>query len=164
MFEIYTDGSCSGNGEEKNFGGMGVVLVKDDKILKEYSIPDYDTTNNRTEMKAVIFAIEIAKILNRKRPQEIIIYSDSMYVVQTVNQWMFNWAPKGWRKADNKEPENLDLVKTLYKLMQFERAIKVVKIKGHSGHKFNELADDLATQGTEKAKANSQEGDCTVND
>ena len=50
MIELYTDGSCSGNGEEKNFGGMGIVLVKDGKVVKEYSIADFDTTNNRAEM------------------------------------------------------------------------------------------------------------------
>ena len=152
MFELYVDGSCSGNGEEENFGGMGIVLVKNGTLIKEYSIKDFNTTNNRTEMKAVIYAINIAKILNKNNPQEIIIYSDSMYVVQTVNQWMFNWASKGWKKADNKEPENLDLVKTLYQLMQFERAIKVKKIKGHNGHEFNEMADNLATRATQKAK------------
>ena len=112
MIEIYVDGSCSGNGEEKNFGGMGIVLVKDGKVVKEYSIADFNTTNNRAEMKAVIYAINIAKILNKTDPREILIYSDSAYVVQTVNQWMFNWASKGWKKADNKEPENLDLVKS----------------------------------------------------
>ena len=152
MIELYVDGSCSGNGEKENFGGMGIVLVKNGKPMKEYSIKDFNTTNNRTEMKAVIYAINIAKILNKNNPQEIIIYSDSMYVVQTVNQWMFNWASKGWKKADNKEPENLDLVKILYQLMQFERAIKVKKIKGHNGHEFNEMADDLATRATQKAK------------
>ena len=157
MFEIYVDGSCSGNGEKENFGGIGVVLVKDNKVIKEYSKPVFNTTNNRAELKAVIFAIQIAKILNRYVPREILIYSDSAYVVQTVNKWMFNWASKGWKKADNKEPENLDLVKTLYQLMQFERAIKVVKIKGHNGHEFNELADDLATRGTKKAKEKGNE-------
>lgn len=157
MFELYTDGSCSGNGEKENFGGIGVVLVKDNKVIKEYSKPVFNTTNNRTEMKAVILAIQIAKVLNRNVPQEIIIYSDSMYVVQTVNNWMFNWASKGWKKADKKEPENLDLVQTLYQLMQFERAIKVEKIKGHNGHEFNELADDLATRGTKKAKEEGNE-------
>ena len=157
MFEIYVDGSCSGNGEKENFGGIGVVLVKNNKVIKEYSKPVFNTTNNRAELKAVIFAIQIAKILNRHVPREILIYSDSAYVVQTVNKWMFNWASKGWKKADNKEPENLDLVKTLYQLMQFERAIKVVKIKGHNGHEFNELADDLATRGTKKAKEKGNE-------
>jgi len=152
LFTLYTDGSCSGNGEKENFGGIGVVLVKDNKVVKEYSKPIFNTTNNRAEMKAVILAIQIAKILNKNVPREILIYSDSAYVVQTANKWMFNWASKGWKKADNKEPENLDLVKSLYQLMQFERAIKIVKIKGHNGHEFNELADDLATRATEEAK------------
>lgn len=152
MIEIFTDGSCSGNGEKENFGGMGVVLVSNGKIVKEFSLMDRNTTNNRTEMKAIIFAIQIARQINEDIPKEIIIHSDSSYCVQTINQWMYSWASKGWKKGDNKEPENLDLVKILYEMMQFERAIKVVKIKGHNGHEFNERADTLATAGTEMAK------------
>lgn len=158
MFELYVDGSCSNNGDEENFGGLGIVLVKNNKTVKEYSIPEFNTTNNRTEMKAVIYAINIAKILNKNTPREIIIYSDSNYVVQTINSWMHGWASRGWKKSDNKEPENLDLVKILYEEMKFERAIKVKKIKGHAGHEFNELADDLAKEGTEKAKEERPHG------
>lgn len=154
MFEIYVDGSCSGNGEDKNFGGMGVVVVANDKIVKEYSISDTNTTNNRAELKAIIYAMQVAKILNKKVPREILIHSDSAYCVNLINNWMYNWASKGWKKSDNKEPENLDLVKACYNLMQFERAIKVVKIKGHAGHEFNERADELATAATERAKQN----------
>lgn len=152
MFTLYTDGSCSGNGEKINYGGMGIVLVKDNEIVKEYSIPSLDTTNNRMEMSAIIYAINIAKILNKNDRREIIIYSDSSYCVQTINQWMYSWVVKGWTKADKKEPENLDLIKELYRLMQFERAIKVQKIKGHVGDIFNERADKLATSATAKAK------------
>lgn len=155
MFTLYVDGSCSGNGNKENFGGMGIVLVKDDKeIVKEYSIPAVDTTNNRMEMSAIIYAIGIAKILNKSDPREIIIYSDSSYCVELINKWMYSWVVKGWKKSDKKTPENLDLVKELYRLMQFERAIKVQKIKGHNGDEFNERADYLATSATEKAKLN----------
>lgn len=152
MYSLYTDGSCSGNGEKINYGGMGIVLVKNGVAVKDYSISATNTTNNRMEMSALIYAIRIAKILNSKQVREIKIYSDSSYCVQTANNWMFSWASKGWRKADKKEPENLDLVQELYELMNFERAIKIEKIKGHNGHEFNERADYLATQGTEKAK------------
>lgn len=152
MFTLYTDGSCSGNGEKENFGGMGIVLVKDNKVVKDYSIPAFNTTNNRMEMSAIIYAINIAKILNKNDKREIIIYSDSSYCVETINKWMYSWVVKDWKKADKKTPENIDLVQELYKLMQFERAIKVKKIKGHNGHEFNERADELATRATEKAK------------
>ena len=130
MFEIYVDGSCSGNGKKENFGGMGVVVVKQGQIVKEYCIKDTNTTNNRAELKAIIYAIQIAKILNKETPRELLIHSDSAYCANLINQWMFSWSSKGWIKGDGKEPENLDLVKTLYELMQYERAIKIVKIKG----------------------------------
>lgn len=152
MFELFTDGSCSLNGQKENFGGMGIVLTKGGVVVKDYSIPATDTTNNRMEMSAIIFAIKVAKILNKRDKREIIIYSDSSYCVDTINKWMYSWVLKGWKKADKKEPQNLDLIKELYNLMQFERAIKIMKIKGHNGHEFNERADSLATAGTARAK------------
>ena len=57
--------------KSENLGGIGVVLVKDNKVVKEYSIPVFNTTNNRAELQAVIFAIQIAKILNKTNPREI---------------------------------------------------------------------------------------------
>ena len=58
---------------------------------------------------------------------------------------MYGWANKGWVKSDNKIPENLDLIKTIYNLIQSGNKINLFKIKGHRGIAGNELADDLAT-------------------
>lgn len=58
---------------------------------------------------------------------------------------MFNWANKGWLKSDNKPPENLDIFKAYYALYELGYRIDLRKIKGHNGHKYNELADKLAT-------------------
>lgn len=149
MISIYTDGSCSGNGSKNNFGGYGVVVTINNKIIKQYSIGKKNTTNNEMELEAILYAIKFAKILNKNSPKEVIIYSDSAYCVNSINVWMDGWASNGWiKKSDKKPPENLLIMQELYKLMQFERNIKVVKIKGHDGEEFNELADKLATGAT----------------
>jgi len=149
MFKVYTDGSCSGNGSKENFGGYGIVVTFNDKIVKLYKQGKKNTTNNEMELQAIYEAIKIAKILSKGKNEEIIIYSDSAYCVNTINNWMYSWASNNWiKKTDKKPPENLQLIKNIYELMQFERKIKVEKIKGHSGHEFNEKADELATSAT----------------
>ena len=73
------------------------------------------------------------------------VYSDSIYSVNTLNDWMFNWAKNNWIKSDKKTPENLDLIQEYYSLYQSGLRINLKHIKGHNGNKYNELADDLAT-------------------
>ena len=65
MISIYTDGSCSGNGSKNNFGGYGVVVTINNKIIKQYSIGKKNTTNNEMELEAILYAIKFAKILNK---------------------------------------------------------------------------------------------------
>jgi len=147
---IYTDGSARNNGYENSSGGFGVVIIKvpehceDDsngeliKVVQETAIP---TTNNREEMKAIIWALE-----NFGKEQEIpIVYSDSNYSINTFTQWMWSWKQKGWKRGKNKIPENLDLVQYYDKLIQEGYRIELKKVPGHCGLKWNELADMLAT-------------------
>nr|DAQ93863.1 MAG TPA: ribonuclease HI [Caudoviricetes sp.] len=75
-----------------------------------------------------------------------IVYTDSLYCVNTFNDWMYRWKNNNWRKADKSTPENLDLIK-FYDIIynKWNRKIDLRKIKGHAGIEGNELADDLAT-------------------
>ena len=149
MVKIYTDGSCSKNGSKDNFGGYGIVLTVNDKAIKVYSNGKMNTTNNEMELEAIHQGIKIAKIINQTKKQEILIYTDSAYCVNTINTWMYAWSSNNWiKKSDKKPPENLILIQKIYDIMQFERNIKIVKIKGHDGHEFNEMADSLATNAT----------------
>ncbi|MDR0919029.1 MAG: ribonuclease HI [Oscillospiraceae bacterium] len=119
--ELYTDGACSGNPGK---GGWG-ALLKFGEVTKELSGYAPDTTNNRMELSAVI---EGLKALNQ--PCEVTVFSDSQYVVNTLN--------KGWKKNKNKDLwEDLDNVMAQHK-------VKFVWIKGHNGHTENEICDRLA--------------------
>ena len=146
---IYTDGSCIGNGKAINSGGYGVIVLdNDEKLLYNYSKRSENTTNNREEIKAILYSflnygININnKDFNNNIP---IVYSDSSYCVNTFNNWMFNWARNDWIKSDKKVPENLDLIQAFYDWYQKGYRIDLRKVKGHSNNKWNELADKLAT-------------------
>lgn len=135
--EIYADGACSGN---PGPGGWGAVL-KYGENEKEISGGEFQTTNNRMELTAVIQAL---RTLNRKC--EIEITTDSKYVVEGMKAWLPSWKANGWRTSAKKPVKNDDLWKELDQLSQ-QHEITWTWVKGHNGHEYNERADKLATGG-----------------
>lgn len=138
--DFYVDGSCQGNPGPGGFGVVAVDIDKDEVVWTD-SYREANTTNNRMEMKAII---AVMANYGTKLLSPVNVYSDSAYCVNTFNDWMFKWADNGWLKADGNPPENLDLVKTYYGYYQKGYRINLLKIKGHAGHKYNEMADKLA--------------------
>ena len=149
---IYTDGSCAGNGKAVNSGGFGVIVLdNDEKLIYNYNKRCENTTNNREELKAILYSflnygVNINNPLHGFNNYDIpIVYSDSNYCVQTFNDWMFRWANNNWIKSDKQKPENLDLIQAYFEHYQKGYRIDLKKVKGHSNNKWNELADKLAT-------------------
>ena len=144
MIEIYTDGSCRGNGQENSNGGFGVAAIENEKIIYMSSQDAMPTTNNREELKAIIHALELTQ--TEYKDKKCIIYSDSAYCVNMCNDWIWNWYHKGWVRTGNKPIENLDLVKQIYQYLIIEfNNFEIIKVKGHNGNLGNEIADALAT-------------------
>lgn len=141
----YTDGACSKNGFTGATGGFGVVCVDEDTDTIIYQHQEFhpDTTNNRMEMKAILYALVQAGVLHL--PGAPIIRSDSAYAVNTFTSWMYNWARNGWLRSGNKQPENLDLVKHFYRLQQEGKVCVLQHVRGHSNIQWNEHCDMLAT-------------------
>lgn len=140
MIKIYTDGASSGN---PGPGGYGVILRKD-QYYKELSEGFRKTTNNRMELLAVIVALEAIKNPN----QDIMIYSDSKYIIDAVDKkWLFGWIKKGFAGKKNK-----DLWLRFYSVYK-QHQVKFTWVKGHAGHVENERCDELAVMAS-KDKAN----------
>jgi ribonuclease HI len=152
MIEIWTDGGCSGNGKETSIGGWGVVLKYGD-YEKELYNGVKNTTNNRMELQACIEALQTLKT----NIQPIIIYSDSQYVVDGINNWIFSWIKNNWKTSTKKEVENKDLWVKLLELKNNFNLIKFVKVKGHSDNEYNNRADKLAQKGIESVKIKEKE-------
>ena len=149
---IYTDGSAHPN---PGPGGFGVIVLDKDKnfcnnnysLVEVYTKQFDKTTNNICELKAILYSfLKYGININNKEFAEIpVIYSDSAYAINTFENWMFSWANNGWRKSDKKIPENLDIIQAYYDWYQKGYRIELRKVKGHSGNKWNEYADKLAT-------------------
>lgn len=134
---IYTDGSSRGN---PGPGGYGIILQYKEYI-KELSGGFLKTTNNRMELLAVIIGLESIKELGH----EVYIYSDSKYVVESVNQsWVFDWEKKNFSKK-----KNPDLWKR-FLIVYRRHKVNLIWIKGHSGHPKNERCDQLAVEASYK--------------
>ncbi|MBO5477110.1 MAG: ribonuclease HI [Clostridia bacterium] len=138
---LYTDGACSGN---PGPGGYGAILIYNN-IEKEISGGEKDTTNNKMEMMAVIKGLEMLK-----EPCEVEVYSDSAYVVNSIEKgWIYSWKKNGWKKADKKEVKNIDLWERLLKLMETHK-VTFLKVKGHADNELNNRCDRLAVSEREK--------------
>lgn len=141
QIEIYTDGACSGN---PGPGGWGAVLVYNGKE-KELSGSEKNTTNNRMELTAVIMALNA---LNQ--PCEVKLTTDSKYVCDAINKgWVYSWRKNGWRKSDKKPALNVDLWEELLSLLE-KHEVQFIWVKGHNGHKYNEICDTLAVKEYQK--------------
>lgn len=145
VIEIYTDGACSGN---PGRGGLGIVMKYKDQ-RKEMAYGFKLTTNNRMELIAVIVALESLK----KENSDVIVYSDSKYVIDAVNLgWVYNWVKKNF-----KDKANADLWKRFLEVHK-KHNIKMMWVKGHASNKENNRCDELAVAASKSAHLLIDEG------
>lgn len=135
LVHMATDGACKGN---PGPGGWGVVIRAGDKE-KELSGGEKLTTNNRMELTAAIKGLEALK-----RPCQIILSTDSRYVMDGLTKWLAGWQRNGWRTAAKQPVKNADLWRELIAAAAPHR-IRWEWVKGHAGHPENERADKLAS-------------------
>jgi ribonuclease HI len=142
VVELFTDGACSGN---PGPGGWG-VLLRWRGNERELSGGETPTTNNRMELMA---AIEGLKAL--KRPTQVRVWTDSVYVRDGITKWIHGWKRSGWKTADKKPVKNVDLWQALLAATE-PHEVEWRWIKGHNGHPENERADALARGAIVSAK------------
>lgn len=135
--ELFSDGACKGN---PGPGGWG-VLLRYGEHEKSLSGGEDNTTNNRMELTAVIKGLA-----ELKESCEVSVTTDSQYVRKGITEWIAKWKQNGWRTSAKKPVKNSDL----WKQLDNEAARHQMTwhwIKGHSGHRENEIADELANYG-----------------
>ncbi len=143
-FALYSDGACRGNPGPGAWGMMGQDQTG--AIIFQSSSVEMMTTNNRMELAGAIAALK--ELLDYRGThfleEKVVLFSDSKYVVDGITKWVAGWKKRQWKKADKKEPENLELWKDLDRLVSQFSAIDFEWVKGHAGHPQNEYCDHLA--------------------
>lgn len=145
MIHLYTDGGCSGN---PGPGGWAFLMLHEPTGKKlEDSGGEPDTTNNRMELTAVVKGLEALK-----RPSEVELFTDSVYVGKGMSEWMPKWKANGWRRKEGKKwapVKNEDLWRELDALL-VQHTVKYTRVAGHSGHPENDRVDELAVAAYQK--------------
>ena len=155
---VWTDGACSNN-QNRNAAsaGIGVYFGPNSPLNISEHLPGIAQTNQRAELCAVIRALEIM------RNKNLIIVSDSNYVIKGATEWMENWKKNGWKNSKNEPVANKDLWIKLELLLQgcdgtcvgictkkcnnIKRVVRFKWVKGHSLEPGNIEADKLAVAG-----------------
>lgn len=134
---VFTDGAAEGN---PGPGGWGAVLVVDGQVVVEKYGSEAHTTNNRMELMGMIAGLEMIP-----PDTPINVYTDSQLIVNILTQWAAGWKTNGWKKKSPGPIANLALVKKAYDLALAKPNANILWIKAHSGSRWNEYADSLAT-------------------
>ena len=140
IIEIYTDGACRGN---PGPGGWGALMISG-KHRKKIHGGETNTTNNRMELTAAIKALNALK-----GSRKVLLYTDSTYVMNGINEWLPRWKQRGWKTAAKKPVKNQDLWQALDQAISLHE-IEWKWVRGHSGVPGNEEADALANQGIDE--------------
>lgn len=137
---IFTDGACSGNPGK---GGYGTVVVYPKGRVKELGGGKKETTNNQMEMMAVIKGLKEVS----ESSEDVLILTDSTYVIQGITSWIFGWKRKGWKTASGGDVSNkdlwLELDREVFKRKEKSK-IKWGYLRGHVGVPGNERCDEIA--------------------
>lgn len=150
--QYYVDGACSQNGTWQ--GGWGVIILEKETVVRAFGNCAENTTNNIMELQGFIAAL---KEMNQFEKNEI--YSDSAYICNCIGQkWYVKWKQNGWLTSKKEPVLNKELWEELISLYELKKP-KVIKVKGHSSNKYNNLADKVAVYCKEQQKPYNKTGD-----
>ncbi len=137
---VYSDGACSGN---PGRGGWGTVVVKPEGEILELGGGDLATTNNRMELMGAIRGLEALQGIDG----DILMLTDSTYVIRGVTQWVWGWKQRDWKTAQGNDVVNRDLWEVITRLTAGRRGHGKVTwryVRGHIGVPGNERVDAIA--------------------
>jgi ribonuclease HI len=149
-YRIYTDGACSGNHREKQcVGGCAYIILEMDdptgsKVVFSDAKKHTGTTNNRMEMQAVVNGLtRLLETVGSKC--EVVVVSDSKYIVDNYNDYLEEWIRSGWKKLNGKPVMNCGLWEQIYKLSKSFKKFEFEWVKGHDSDEINQYVDAMAT-------------------
>jgi ribonuclease HI len=146
---LFSDGGCRGN---PGPGAYAFLAQRHDgQVLSEGVEFEILTTNNKMELSGALRGLkDLLEILpsNGHDPllTKIKVITDSKYLVDGMKSWVAGWKSRGWKKADNKSPENLELWQELDLVRNKFMIIEWIWVRGHSGHPQNEYCDRKANE------------------
>lgn len=136
---VYTDGACTGN---PGPGGWAAVIAYPEGQVQEIGGANPETTNNRMEMVGALRALRAME----DRTEPVVIYTDSVYVIRGITEWIWAWRSRGWKTAEGEDVSNQDIWKELLSATSQRRdtGLEWKYVRGHTGNPGNERCDEIA--------------------
>ncbi|KAK6734815.1 hypothetical protein RB195_018168 [Necator americanus] len=141
---VYTDGACSGNGQNSAKAGYGVYWGAD-HVDNKWGPVHGVATNNRGELLAVDVALKQAI---SKKMECLIVRTDSQLLMKSMDCYIENWKRNSWKTSTGEAVKNQDLLRSIDESIR-KIHVKFEYVPGHSGVDGNEAADELARRGAE---------------
>lgn len=139
---VYTDGSC-----KDNKGGIGIVIITNGLEHSFFTKLIGYCTNNIAELYAIYQALLLIRQYNLTEPIETVqLYTDSDYCVKIFNEYIYNWLRNDWKNSSGETVANIEIIQSIYAMLKTMN-VKISWVKGHSGNKYNDMADALADKG-----------------
>jgi ribonuclease HI len=150
---VFTDGACTGN---PGPGGWGVVIALPDGHVRELGGGNPETTNNRMEMVAALKALQALE----GHPERAVVYTDSVYVIRGITEWIWGWRRRGWKNAEGEAVSNRDLWEELSKeaTKRKDFGLEWKYVRGHTGVPGNERCDEISVAFAKNKKVPLFEG------
>lgn len=148
-FIVYTDGACSGNPGPGGWAAIIGSIEGKNVEIRELAGSEFASTNNRMELASVVAALQYIDEQVDHTDFSIQIYTDSVYVIKGITQWVFGWKKRGWKNAEGAEVVNQEIWEALdaivYRLQKkMNNKIKWDYVRGHQGTPGNERCDVIA--------------------
>lgn len=165
---LYCDGASKSTTGYGSFGAYllqdGVEISKSGKPFKALSLK---VTNNQMELMGFISPImNIIKVIESDPDSiyNIMIVSDSQYLIKGISEWILKWRVNGWKASNKKQILNYDLwqiINNLLNRISLTENVSLFKTRWVKGHKtsvpnpvtqleidiyYNNKCDDLANQ------------------
>lgn len=142
---VHLDESCLGNGREVASPGGSAAFIEARTTRgverRDFFVHSPDTTNNKMALAGAIGVLQL--LAGKGARLQVLLVSDSEYLVRGVREWLPGWISKGWKRKGG-ALENLELWRALQQSLALHE-VQLAWVRGHNGHPKNEYANDLAT-------------------
>lgn len=147
VHEVYTDGSCTNNGQPGAIAGCGVYFGKNNPGNRSRRVNQHLCvhTSQIAELLAISVALSVISKVER-RVRKWVIYTDSDYSLKCLTVWHEYWMRNGWVNSRGQPVANQNIIKHVAAQLRASPNVSLQKVTAHSDCEGNNFADQLAKQ------------------